>query len=58
MKKIRLEKGLKLNKAVITKLQDSQMEHIRGGKQGAAPASSCLFFSCDGQQEEDNTINR
>jgi hypothetical protein len=50
MKKIKLTNGLKLNKAVITKLQDSQMEDIRGGRQEAAPASSCLLLSCDEEQ--------
>ena len=42
--KIQLNKGLTLNKEVITKLQDNQMAKVKGG---AAPGASCGFLSCN-----------
>ena len=45
MKKITLNKGLKLNKESITKLQDSQMTSFKGGI-NQAEALTCLNGSC------------
>ncbi|AZJ32413.1 MULTISPECIES: class I lanthipeptide [Tenacibaculum] len=45
MKKITLNKGLKLNKEAITKLQDSQMSSFKGGINAAAGAT-CANGSC------------
>ncbi|WP_298900869.1 class I lanthipeptide [uncultured Psychroserpens sp.] len=43
MKKIRLNKGLQLNKEVISKLQEEKLSNIKGGQ---APGGSCCIFSC------------
>ena len=45
MKKITLNKGLRLNKESITKLQDSQMSSFKGGLREAAGAT-CANGSC------------
>jgi natural product precursor len=42
--KIQLNPGLKLNKTVISKLQENQMSHVKGG---AAAGNSCAFLSCN-----------
>ncbi len=42
--KIQLNKGLALNKEVITKLQENQMAKVKGGR---AASSSCGFLSCN-----------
>jgi hypothetical protein len=45
--KIKLSKALVVNKAEITKLQESQMSKIKGGTGGAAGSGiSCLAESC------------
>ena len=45
MKKIKLEKGLQLNKEILTKLEDSQMASIKG--QGSSgPKCTCNKNSC------------
>jgi len=41
--KIQLSPGLKLNKEVISKLQENQMSQVKGG----AMAYSCGFLSCN-----------
>ncbi len=41
--KIQLNKGLNLNKEVITKLQDEQLSKVKGGLRG----NSCGFLSCN-----------
>jgi hypothetical protein len=47
MKKIKLNKGLNLNKESITKLQESQMFHLKGGIMGENSTSgSCGVISC------------
>ena len=46
MKKITLNKGLRLNKEAITKLQESQMSQVKGGVRGA-DSISCLNFTCN-----------
>ncbi len=43
--KIQLNKGLTLNKEVITKLQENQMSKVKGGL--AAVSKSCGFLSCN-----------
>ena len=48
MKKIKLTKGLQINKEVVSKLQEDQMSEVKGGK----AALSCLFKSCNGSKEE------
>jgi hypothetical protein len=42
--KIQLTPGLKLNKAVISKLQENQMAQVKGG---LAERNSCGFLSCN-----------
>jgi hypothetical protein len=44
MKKIKLNKGLKLNKEAITKLQETQMSHFKGGVKESN--YSCVNASC------------
>jgi hypothetical protein len=46
MKKIKLNKGLKLNKEAITKLQETQMSHFKGGVM-IGDSISCLNFTCN-----------
>lgn len=46
MKKITLNKGLRLNKEAITKLQEAQMSQLKGGGRDAA-SISCLNFTCN-----------
>lgn len=41
--KIQLNKGLQLNKEVISKLQDDQLAKVKGGLAG----NSCGFLSCN-----------
>jgi glutamate 5-kinase len=57
MKKIKLNKGLKLNKEAITKLQESQMTLFKGGVNivdGSCANGSCVEScnedSCTGNQ--------
>ena len=45
MKKIKLEKGLQLNKEILTKLEDSQMASIKG-QGSSAPKCTCNKNSC------------
>ena len=50
MKKITLNKGLKLNKESITKLQDSQMSTFKGGIRevdGLTCANGSCIKSCN-----------
>ncbi len=44
MKKIKLNKGLQLNKEVVSKLQEEELSNVKGGK---APAGSCGVASCN-----------
>ncbi|MFE3872165.1 class I lanthipeptide [Flavobacterium sp. ZS1P70] len=47
--KIKLTKGLSLNKEAVTKLQESQMAHFKGGnliEEGTCAEASC-FKSCN-----------
>tara|TARA_R110000751_G_scaffold233553_2_gene334484 strand:- start:881 stop:1036 length:156 start_codon:yes stop_codon:yes gene_type:complete len=44
MKKIKLNKGLQLNKEVVSKLQEEQLSNVKGG---LAPAASCICCSCN-----------
>ncbi|MDX8553575.1 class I lanthipeptide [Tenacibaculum sp. 1B UA] len=55
MKKITLNKGLRLNKEAITKLQDSQMSSFKGGINAAAGAT-CANGSCIKSCNEDSCI--
>ena len=48
MKKIKLTKGLQINKEAVTKLQEDQMQDVKGGQ----AALSCLFESCNGKKED------
>ncbi len=48
MKKIKLTKGLQINKEAVSKLQEDQMQDVKGGK----AALSCLWKSCNGSSEE------
>ena len=50
MKKIKLNKGLNLNKKSITKLQESQLSNFKGGNKGAS--ISCLNFTCNASCNE------
>ena len=43
MKKIKLNKGLTINKEAVSKLQDVQMKDVKGG----AAAFSCWKKSCN-----------
>ncbi|MEM6721886.1 MAG: class I lanthipeptide [Bacteroidota bacterium] len=45
MKKIKLNKGLQLNKEVVSKLQEDQLANVKGGL--AAGGGSCFMFSCN-----------
>lgn len=42
MKKLKLNKGLQINKEAISKLQDEQIKSIKGG----AAARSCAWTTC------------
>ncbi len=42
--KIQLNKGLTLNKEVISKLQENQLDKVKGG---LAQRDSCGFLSCN-----------
>tara|TARA_R110000751_G_scaffold179498_1_gene285885 strand:- start:337 stop:498 length:162 start_codon:yes stop_codon:yes gene_type:complete len=44
MKKIKLNEALELNKEVVGKLQESQLQNTKGG---LAQGISCLFASCN-----------
>ena len=48
MKKIKLTKGLQINKEAVTKLQEDQMSEVKGGQAGL----SCLWKSCNGKEED------
>ncbi|WP_408045127.1 class I lanthipeptide [Tenacibaculum litopenaei] len=52
MNKININKGLKLSKEAVTKLQDSQLANLKGGAGEKAPAKSCLLLSCDKASEQ------
>ncbi|MBK1897533.1 class I lanthipeptide [Chryseobacterium paridis] len=43
MKKLKLNQGLQINKEAISKLQDAQINSIKGG---AAAAGSCAWTTC------------
>ena len=43
--KIQLKKGLTINKESISKLQESQMLHVKGGFKSSCNENSCK--SCD-----------
>ena len=48
MNKIKLTKGLQLNKESLSKLQESQMNAVKGGKvfSSSGPACTCRDNSC------------
>jgi natural product precursor len=46
MKKIKLESKLSLNKETIAKLNDNQMNAIKGGDTNTLPATICVQNSC------------
>ncbi|AZA84275.1 hypothetical protein C1637_05370 [Chryseobacterium lactis] len=48
MKKLKLNKGLQINKEAISKLQDEQIKSIKGG----AAAFSCVGGSCNNNTKE------
>ncbi len=48
MKKIKLNKGLQLNKEVVSKLQEEQLSNVKGGAK--PPAGSCGVASCNGKE--------
>lgn len=50
MKKIKLNKGLQINKEAVSKLQEDQMKDVKGG----AAALSCLWSSCNGKELEES----
>ncbi|MCD2258065.1 class I lanthipeptide [Psychroserpens luteolus] len=45
MKKVKLQKGLQLNKEVVSQLQEDQLANVKGGM--AAESGSCYMFSCN-----------
>jgi hypothetical protein len=45
-KKIKLQRGLTLNKEAIVKLQDSQMMNLRGGNNTITAADAASISSC------------
>jgi hypothetical protein len=50
MKKIKLNKGLRLNKEAITKLQESQLSNFKGGiviDDGISCANGSCINSCN-----------
>ncbi|MCD2258067.1 class I lanthipeptide [Psychroserpens luteolus] len=49
MKKIKLNKGLQLNKEVVSKLQEDQLANVKGGM---AAAGSCGIFSCNTKKKD------
>ncbi|MGG8495312.1 class I lanthipeptide [Tenacibaculum sp. TC6] len=48
MSKIKLTKGLQLNKESLSKLQENQMNAVKGGKvfSSSGPACTCRDNSC------------
>lgn len=44
MKKIQLNNSLVLSKEVISRLQDHQLAHVKGG---FGPDGSCFFTTCN-----------
>jgi len=48
MKKIKLNKGLQINRDVVSKLQEEQMKDVKGG----AAALSCLVGNCCNGKEK------
>lgn len=45
--KIKLTKGLTLNKEAVTKLQEAQMSQVKGGISPAkTKPTTCMFVSC------------
>lgn len=53
MSKIKLTKGLKLNKETLSKLQESQMASVKGGKvfSSSGPKCTCRDNSCEPKEE-------
>lgn len=53
MSKIKLKKGLKLDKETLSKLQESQMAAVKGGKvfSSSGPVCTCRDGSCNGTEE-------
>lgn len=51
MKKIKLNKGLQLNKEVVSKLQEEQLANVKGG---LAPADSCICCSCNTKKAKES----
>ncbi|REC41245.1 hypothetical protein DRF67_21300, partial [Chryseobacterium pennipullorum] len=50
--KIKLTKGLQINKEQISKLQEEQMNSLKGGNNRIqAPAQSCGQCSCHGSTQ-------
>ena len=55
MSKIKLTKALQLNKESLSKLQESQMAAVKGGKvfSSSGPKCTCRDNSCNGSEELD-----
>ncbi len=48
-RKIKLSKGLQINKEHVSKLQEEQMSNLRGGNNAIDdPSQSCKKCSCSG----------
>lgn len=45
---VKLSKGLKLTKESLTKLKESEIRNLRGGKAAINRRSSCRLHSCGG----------
>ena len=52
MKKIKLSKGLQINKEAVSKLQEEQMKDIKGGQ----AAISCWKESCNTKTAQADTV--
>ncbi|MGG8495313.1 class I lanthipeptide [Tenacibaculum sp. TC6] len=55
MSKIKLTRALQLNKESLSKLQESQMAAVKGGKvfSSSGPKCTCRDNSCNGSEELD-----
>ncbi|MCS3532832.1 class I lanthipeptide [Chryseobacterium sp. JUb7] len=59
MYKIKLTKGLQINKEQISKLQEAQMNSLKGGNNKIQnPSQSCGQCSCDGVTQVATKIAR
>ena len=52
--KIKLNKGLQLTKESLSKLQENQMSHVKGGKlfSSSGPKCTCRDNSCNGNADQ------